>query len=69
MADKPEYLTTRQAAAEYGFAEVTWKLWRTRGDGPPYVRFGNGPQARVLYPRAELEKWVQERTVYPGAER
>lgn len=69
MSESSKYLDTRRAAMETGFSEATFKLWRKQNTGPPYVKFGDSPQARVLYPRAELERWIESRTVYPGGDR
>ena len=41
----------------------TMAQWRHRGEGPRYVRFGN----RVLYLGRDLNSWLDERTVEPGA--
>ena len=41
----------------------TLAQWRHRGDGPPYVRFGN----RVLYHGAALNTWLDEHVIEPRA--
>ena len=61
-----KYINTRQAAAEIGLAEVTLKLWRQRGKGPPYTKLGDSAQARVMYPRAEFDAWLEARMIRPG---
>ena len=66
MESTPKFLDTRQAARDTGFSEVTFKVWRQNNTGPPYVKFGDSPQSRVLYPRAELDAWIESRTVRPG---
>jgi len=66
MESNSKFLDTRQAARETGFSEITFKVWRQKNCGPPFVKFGDAPQSRVLYPRAELDRWVESRTVRPG---
>lgn len=41
----------------------TLAQWRHRGEGPPYVRFGN----RVLYQGAALNAWLDQRVIEPQA--
>ena len=41
----------------------TLAQWRHRGDGPPYVRFGN----RVLYLGEALNRWLDARVIEPRA--
>ena len=41
----------------------TMAQWRHRGEGPPYVRFGN----RVLYEGAAINVWLDARRVEPRA--
>lgn len=40
----------------------TLSQWRHRGEGPPYIRFGN----RVLYLGSELNAWLDEHVVEPA---
>jgi predicted DNA-binding transcriptional regulator AlpA len=58
----PSLLTTAQAAAYLGLRPQTLRKRRLTGDGPPYVRLGDGPRARVAYRLADLEAWMAERT-------
>ncbi len=62
MAEERQYLTTTQAARSIGCQPQTLRQKRSRGDGPPYVRFGNGPGARCLYPADALQAWLAART-------
>jgi predicted DNA-binding transcriptional regulator AlpA len=58
-------LTTTEAAARIGVAEVTVRMWRWRDDPhqPPYVRVG----ARGVKYRADaLDQWIASRTHQPG---
>lgn len=40
----------------------TLSQWRHRGEGPPYLRFGN----RVLYRGSELNAWLDSHLVHPA---
>lgn len=56
------------AAPMIGVEPMTLKLWRRKGIGPPYVKFGN----RVRYRVADIEAWLAAHTVTPesqGAQR
>jgi hypothetical protein len=39
----------------------TLQTWRYRGQGPKYLRIGDGPKARVRYTLAELQAWPRRR--------
>ena len=51
------YLNTRQAAAWLGIGPGTLNRMRVSGDGPRYIKIGR----RVIYDRADLGEWVEER--------
>ena len=58
-------VSTADAAARIGMAEITLRLWRWRDNPhqPPYVRIG----ARgVRYDVGALDKWLASRTHKPG---
>jgi hypothetical protein len=63
---RPESLiSTADAAARIGVAEITMRLWRWQDNPhqPPYVRIG----ARgVRYSVAVLDSWMANRTHKPG---
>jgi Helix-turn-helix domain len=52
-AQTPEYLTLPEVAEHYRTTEATVRYWRHNGYGPKGVRLGT----RVLYPRAEVERF------------
>jgi len=54
-----EFLTTNQLAELTHTKPQTWRRRRWSGDSPPYVKLGS----RVLYRRADVEAWLDERTV------
>ena len=60
-----QLITTADAAARIGLAEITLRLWRWRDNPaqPPYVKCGR----RVRYRAADLDKWITSRTYTPGS--
>lgn len=50
------YLTPAEAADHYRTTEDTLRYWRYKGKGPKFIRAG----ARVLYPRAEIERYDRQ---------
>jgi len=57
----PALLSTADAASYLGLKPQTLRLWRTRGGGPPYIRYGAKGRGTVFYKVADLEAWVNER--------
>ncbi len=56
-------LTDTKGAAEFlAVPEATLISWRSRGGGPPYIKFGSSRQATVRYSFADLRKWLEART-------
>ncbi|MFA1701659.1 helix-turn-helix transcriptional regulator [Mycobacterium intracellulare] len=49
------------AAPMIGVGPDTLKMWRRKGIGPAYVKFGN----RVRYRVADIEAWLDAHTVTP----
>lgn len=52
-------ITTKQAAQHLGVSARTVENWRTRGDGPPYLRLSRTKGVR--YRLEDLEKFVAQR--------
>jgi helix-turn-helix protein len=64
MADQiPQYLTLPEVAEHYRTSEGTVRYWRHIGYGPKGVKLGT----RVLYPRAEIERFDRELAEQSGA--
>lgn len=59
MNDDEPLLPTTLAAHYLSVDPGTMKRWRTRGDGPPYVKISVN---RCRYSLGELKKWTAERT-------
>jgi hypothetical protein len=56
----PAYLTLIEVAEHYRTTEGTVRYWRQTGYGPRGVKLGT----RVLYPRAEIERFDREIAAY-----
>jgi predicted DNA-binding transcriptional regulator AlpA len=62
MAPQPtSLLTTAQAAAYLGLQPQTLRKWRFTGEGPPYIRLGDSPRARVAYRVEDINSWLAAR--------
>ena len=53
-----ELLYTKQVESEYGMNAATLRYWRHADQGP--ASFTLGPRGRVVYRRAEVERWIAE---------
>jgi len=53
-----DFLNTRQAAKLVGLAPNTLEIWRLRGCGPKYIKFGRA----VRYRLTDLESYIQAQT-------
>lgn len=54
----PTHLTPAELAARLRIKNVnTLAQWRSKGEGPRYMKFGT----RVLYPVAEVEAWESQK--------
>lgn len=53
-----QLLTTAEVAQILGYKPQTIRAWRSRGESPPYVRFG-GPKGRALYDVDDLSAWLE----------
>ena len=61
-ARPPSLLSTAQAAEYLSLRPQTLRKRRLTGDGPPYIRLGDRPKARVAYRLEDLEDWIAQRT-------
>ena len=61
-------LPTRRAAEYCGVEPATLRNWRWKGTGPRYSRLGEGPRARAVYRKADLDAWLEERSFDSTAE-
>jgi len=68
MSTDDTRLPTRRAAEYLGVEPATLRNWRWRGRGPRYSRLGQGPRARAVYRRGDLDDWLAARTFESTAE-
>lgn len=54
-------LSNDEAAALIGIAPSTLKLYRHLGRGPRFIKLGESKNAGVVYERADIEAWKEER--------
>ena len=59
--DESRYYRTTDPELTIIGTRGTMAQWRHRGEGPPYVRFGN----RVLYLGSDLNRWLDAHRVVP----
>jgi Helix-turn-helix domain len=57
--ENPELLTERETAPLLRLTVKTLQSWRALKKGPRFVRVGR----RVLYPRAEIERFITTNTI------
>ncbi len=57
--NKPQLLCEKEVQREYGLNARTLQRERSLGTGVPYVKMGR----RVLYKRADLDKFIEKHTV------
>jgi hypothetical protein len=63
-------LMANQVALYIGTSEHALDRWRRAEpvEGPPFLRLGNGPKARVRYLAGDVLKWMQGQRVDPSAD-
>jgi predicted DNA-binding transcriptional regulator AlpA len=59
-------LSTAQAARLVGLSAKTLRQLRCDRAGPPCLKMGSAAQARVVYRRSALERWVQRNATPVG---
>ena len=61
---QPDFLTVEETASLLRTPRSQLDQWRYFQVGPPYVKL----RRRVLYPRRDLEDWLERRKVQPKPE-
>lgn len=51
------FLDTVEAARYLGLQKTTLEAWRSRGEGPQFVKLGRA----VRYRRPDLDAWIESR--------
>ena len=54
-------LTTAQVAAAVGLTPKTLRQMRCDKTGPRCLKLGTAKQARIVYRRSDLERWIRSR--------
>jgi transposase-like protein len=64
-----DFLPTARVAALLSVVPTTLRRWRRCARGPRFVRLGEAQQARVRYPRREVEQFMADPRGYERAVR
>lgn len=56
-----DLITSAEAAALLLIKNTTLEIWRVKGKGPVYLKFGDTPQAPVRYRRSVVLAWRDRR--------
>jgi predicted DNA-binding transcriptional regulator AlpA len=59
LGDAHGLLREKEVADLLGLSSATLRNWRTRGDGPPFVRLSG---RAIRYQPVALREWVAQRT-------
>lgn len=63
---EPEVVDEEGASLIVGLAPTTLRSMRSRGGGPPYIKYGARKKARVVYRIADLRAWRDAQVVEPS---
>jgi hypothetical protein len=68
LAHPKRHLVEVEVALRFRVNRKTLQEWRRRRIGPPFIKLGTGPHARVRYPLTMLERWEEEQAVVTSPE-
>ena len=57
--DLNELLNNEQTAAILGIKPNTLEIWRYKGKGPNFIKFGDHPSSPVRYQRSRVMDWIE----------
>jgi hypothetical protein len=60
-----QLLTEKQVSVITEIPMGTLRRWRCVGEGPPYIKMGSGPKARVRYDAVDILAYVEAGKRYP----
>lgn len=63
MTTAPQFINTKQLAELIGFDPDSIEAMRRRGEGPPYVRIGDGKRPAIRYNVDDVNAWLRAHTV------
>ena len=58
--EHPKMMDTKRAADCLGVKPQTLRVWRLKGGGPRYAKYGDSQSARVFYSEEDLRKWLED---------
>lgn len=58
---RPTLVSPIEASQRLGISEYTLRLWRCRGKGPKFLKFGTAKQSAVAYYEEDIDAWLAER--------
>jgi hypothetical protein len=61
-----QLLTEKQVSTITAIPPGTLRRWRCVGEGPPYIKLGNGPKARVKYDAVDILAYVEAGRRFPS---
>ena len=61
-------ITTKELAEYLQLKEDTLRNWRSQGEGPPYVKFGDNRRSAVRYDVDKVQAWIQTQERRVGEE-
>lgn len=61
-----QLLTEKQVSAITAIPPGTLRRWRCIGEGPPYIKMGSGPKARVKYDAVDILAYVEAGRRFPS---
>lgn len=59
MSTSDNLLSNQQTAELLGIKPNTLEIWRHRGKGPPFIKYGRSAQGPVRYLRAAVMGWLE----------
>jgi predicted site-specific integrase-resolvase len=59
----PPYMSATEVSEVTGISIDRLNAWRKAGRGPDYIKVGEGRNGAVRYPREDLRRYLDERTV------
>ena len=72
MLDKPKpqspYLTSQDAADLLRLSVRTLERMRVEGNGPRFLKAGNGKRSRVLYRLEDVQNWLEAQAYHSTSE-
>jgi hypothetical protein len=62
MSHQDDLLTSAETAALLGIKPNTLEIWRHKGKGPIFQKYGRTPQAPIRYRRSTVMEWLERQS-------